>query len=475
MKLAANVKLPAITVITVISSIALKYSDKLAPKDTTIPQGYNVSQRYNNMHSDSDVLRMLSHLSSNGDEDGLHPFEGKPEWVFMPEWVQSLRFLNSESAIVESSIGASVAFDTRVNKDVEALVELGSRVAGTPTNAKALSYLRSEYQKAGYETEVQTFTYPKFEDRGSNLEIDGNTIAGRALNGSPSGSSSATIAIVPNLGRKEDFQQVDVKGKIAVVRRGEIRFSDKASNAEAAGALGLVIVNNGSGNFTGTLGRKISIPVLSVSGEQGKPLLQNADNSQQIKIEVDTVRRLVTGRNLTARQADSTRPKVIIGGHYDSVSGSPGANDNASGTAIVLELARRLAGTPEADRVWFVAFDGEEDGLHGSRAFVDRASPQFLSQLSGMINFDMVGINKRLRVGGTLSLAAPIEKDYSVSQIGAIGGSDHIPFANAKVPVLFFTRGLDPNYHSPGDLKVNPRLLDETVEVGLEVTRQILK
>ena len=339
---------------------------------------------------------------------------------------------------------------------------------------KALSYLRSEYQKAGYETEIQTFTYPKFADKGSTLAIDNNTVLGRALNGSPPGSPSAAIAVVPNLGRKEDFQQVDVKGKIAVVRRGKIRFGDKASNAEAAGAVGLVIVNNKPDNFIGTLNKQVKIPVLSVSGEQGKPLLQNADNSQPAILEVNTVRRLVTGRNLIARQADSTQPKAIIGSHYDSVAGSPGANDNASGTVVVLELARRLARTPQAEGVWFVAFDGEEDGLHGSRTFVDRATPQFLSQLSGMINFDMVGINKELKVGGTPSLSTLVRKDRSLSQMGAVGGSDHLPFANAKVPVLFFTRGLDSNYHTPEDLKINPQLLDETVEIGLQVTKQIL-
>lgn len=430
MKLASNVKLSAITVISVISLMMLEYGNKPATNLKIAPLANSLA---------------------------------------------SLRALGTASATDESSIGSSLTSYSRVNEDVKALVDLGSRVAGTSTNEKAIAYLNSEYQQAGYKTEVKTFTYPKFEDRGSSLKIDGNTIAGRALNGSPPGSPSAAITVVPNLGRKEDFQQVNVKDKIAVVRRGEIRFGDKASNAEAAGAVGLVIVNNAEDNFSGTLGEKINIPVLSVSGEQGQPLLQNADNSQQATLKVDTVRRLVTGRNLIARQANSTQPKIIIGGHYDSVSGSPGANDNASGTAVVLELARRLAGTPQADGVWFLAFDGEEDGLHGSRAFVEQVTPQFLSQLMGMINFDMVGINEELKVGGTPSLTTSVEKDNALSGLGAVGGSDHIPFVRAKVPVLFFTRGLDPNYHTPGDLKVNPQLLDETVEVGLEVTKQILE
>ena len=363
----------------------------------------------------------------------------------------------------------------RADEDVQALVNLGSRVAGTPKSEKALAYLRSEYQKAGYETEVQTFTYSKFEDRGSSIIINDMTVSGRALNGSPAASLTSSIVVIPNLGRKEDFALIDVAGKIAVVKRGEIRFGDKASNAEAAGAVGLIIVNNAPNNFVGTLDTKIDIPVLSVSGDRGKFLLEYTSNQlRSVTLKVDTVRRQVTGRNLIARQANSTQPKMIIGGHYDSVSGSPGANDNASGTAVVLNLARRLAEAPQADRVWFVAFDGEEDGLHGSRAFVDRADTQFLSQLSGMINFDMVGINNELKVSGTSSLIELVENS-SLSETKAVGGSDHIPFANVKVPVLFFTRGLDPNYHTSGDVKVNPQLLNETIKVGLKVTQQLLE
>ena len=81
-----------------------------------------------------------------------------------------------------------------------------------------------------------------------------------------------------------------------------------------------------------------------------------------------------------------------LGAHYDSVSGSPGANDNASGTAVVLEIALKLSGTPLARQAWFVAFNGEEDDLHGSKAFVNSAKSQFLSELQGMLNFDMVGL-----------------------------------------------------------------------------------
>ena len=167
---------------------------------------------------------------------------------------------------------------------------------------------------------------------------------------------------------------------------------------------------------------------------------------------------------------------MLLGGHYDSVPAAPGANDNASGTAVVLEIARNLSGTPLARQSWFVAFDGEEDGLHGSRAFVSEAEPEFLQGLKGMLNFDMVGVNNKLLVGGTKSLTTLAQvTDPGVSTFGGSGGSDHAPFAAADVPVLFFYRGQEPNYQSPNDKQVEPKLLDETARVGVDVVKRLLK
>ncbi|MBW4649563.1 MAG: M28 family peptidase [Kastovskya adunca ATA6-11-RM4] len=380
-----------------------------------------------------------------------------------------------EPKLVESP--QSTTPTSRASADVQALVSLGSRVAGTPVMEQASHYLLEEYRQAGYVAEVQTFTYSKFEDNGSTLTVDGRTIAGQALKETLAGNLTAPLVVVPKVGRRADFAQVDVKGAIAIVQRGEIPFLEKTNNATAAGAVGLIIVNNDSDNFSGSLGDRSRIPVLSLSGEQGKPLLERAMPERlDVTLNVNASERVVTGRNIVAHLEGVTQPKAIVGAHYDSVPGSPGANDNASGTAVILDLARNLSGTALARQVWFVSFDGEEDGLHGSRAFVKAAKPQFLSGLEGMLNFDMVGINDGLRVGGTDSLTALVrETEHPISTIGATGGSDHMPFEQAQVPVLFFTRGMEPNYHQPTDLQVQPRLLDETVQVGLDTVKQLLR
>lgn len=364
----------------------------------------------------------------------------------------------------------------RASTDLQALVNLGPRVTGTPVMEKASAYLIEEYRKAGYVTEVQTFTYPKFADLGSTLTVNRATIQGRALNGSTTGKLKAPLVAVPNFGQPADFTSVNVKGAIALVRRGEIRFSEKARNAAAAGAVGLVIVNSSSGNFYGSLAEAVKIPVLALSGQQGQPLLEQARRLPvAADLNVNAHRRTVTGRNVIAHLQGVTQPTVLLGGHYDSVPGSPGANDNASGTAVVLALARSLSTSPIAQQTWFLAFDGEEDGLRGSRAFVSAAKPQFLSSLKGMLNFDMVGVNEQLRVGGTPSLTALAQAvDSGIATIGSSAGSDHASFAAKSIPILFFYRGQEPNYHTPNDKSVNPKLLDETTQVALDIVKRLL-
>ncbi|MBD2100319.1 M28 family peptidase [Leptolyngbya sp. FACHB-261] len=358
----------------------------------------------------------------------------------------------------------------------QALVALGPRVAGTPATAQASSYLVEAYRRAGYVTEVQTFTYSKFQDLGSSLNIGGTTIEARALNGSTSGRITAPLVAVPNLGRPADFAAVDVRGAVAIVRRGEIRFSEKVQNAAAAGAVSLIIINNEPGQLLGAVGGESRIPALTLSGERGGPLLEQARRQRlSVDLNVNTRQGTVTGRNVIAHLEGVDRPSVVLGGHYDSVQGSPGANDNASGTAVVLEIARQLKDTPLARQAWFVAFDGEEDGLHGSKAFVKTAGPQFLTGLKGMLNFDMVGVNDGLRVGGNSELTALAKAiDPKISTFDANGGSDHASFAAADVPVIFFYRGQDPNYHSPNDRVVDSRLLNETARIGLGVVKQLL-
>lgn len=386
-------------------------------------------------------------------------------------WCVSLAFL----LVVTPSL--ATLSPNRAAANVQALVALGPRVAGTPAAEQASAYLVEQYRKAGYATEVGTFEYQKTQDLGSSLTVGDLRIVGRALSGSPAGQPTAPLVAVPGVGKPEDFAKTDVNGAIAIVRRGEIPFFEKARNAKAAGAVGVVIVNSQPGELMGALAGEVEIPVLGLSGESGEPLLKKASTQRlQANLEVKTATRTVTGHNVIAHLPNVKKPSILLGGHYDSVRGSPGANDNASGTALVLDLARRFAGTPVANTAWFVAFDGEEDGLQGSRAFVKAAGSDFLSSLKAMLNFDMVGVNDKLFVGGSEQLTAIAQKvDPKIATMRDSGRSDHRSFATAKVPVIFFYRGDDPNYHSPGDKQADPKLVEAMIPVVQSFVRELLE
>jgi membrane-associated protease RseP (regulator of RpoE activity) len=140
----------------------------------------------------------------------------------------------------------------------------------------------------------------------------------------------------------------------------------------------------------------------------------------------------------------------------------PGADDNAAGIAALLLVAQELAAEKELARsVVFVAFEGEEIGLLGSRAFVDKP-PMPLDRCAAMINFDTVGRmeGKRLIVFGAETgeefgailrgVASAFDLELALNTGGA-WASDHTPFFERGVPVLHAFTGANPDYHRPTD------------------------
>jgi Zn-dependent M28 family amino/carboxypeptidase len=142
----------------------------------------------------------------------------------------------------------------------------------------------------------------------------------------------------------------------------------------------------------------------------------------------------------------------------------PGADDNASGTAAVLELATRLAANPAPRSVLFVHFDAEELGLIGSHKFV-AASPIPLDSVLAMVNFDMVG---RLRKDDLIIDLPPNARGFRgiLDSLAAAGRlrlqfttefsdrSDHAPFDQKLVPAFTLFTGLHPDYHTSMDIAV---------------------
>ncbi|WP_295815868.1 M28 family peptidase [uncultured Deinococcus sp.] len=371
-----------------------------------------------------------------------------------------------------AAVGAALTTTARatLEDDARTILTYGPRVAGSPANEQARTYLEAQFRALGYETRRQPFSYPRFDDLGSDVQVGTQTLTGRAMQDSVGGSVSGAVVRVPGIGSPEDFTKVDVKGKIAVVQRGQIPFVQKAQNAIAAGATGVIIVNNTQGELRGTLGSRTALPVLGVAPATGEALTDGASITLNVRVREGDVQAV----NLIAYKSGVTAPQILFGAHMDSVPGAPGANDNLSGSLTVLEIARRAATTPLGTRSYFMLFDGEEDGLLGSRAFV-KDNTALVGGLKAMLNFDMVGVDAApLTVSGTASLAETVRRAGLSARDSDMGRSDHVPFQQAGVPALMFYRGEDANYHQPGDTVYDPALLRDTADVAVKVADAVL-
>jgi Zn-dependent M28 family amino/carboxypeptidase len=208
-----------------------------------------------------------------------------------------------------------------------------------------------------------------------------------------------------------------------------------------------------------------------------------------------------TGRNVAAR-VEGTDPAlrdevVVVGAHFDHVGrgsfGSRGmegavhngADDNASGTAAVLELARRLAVRPARRTVLLVAFDAEELGLLGSEHFVEDP-PVPIGSVVGMVNLDMVGRlrDDRLTLYGVESapglraLAADAAKGTGLEirpLARTSGRSDDAPFARRRIPAIHLFTGRHADYHAAGDdaERINTAGLARVTDYAERVLRAI--
>lgn len=194
--------------------------------------------------------------------------------------------------------------------------------------------------------------------------------------------------------------------------------------------------------------------------------------------------------NVVTVPSETAAPSMLVGAHLDTVPGSPGGNDNASGVAVLLEVARLLADSTSSDSLALVAFGAEElqpDGRHhvGSAAYVRRMSAAEKGELDLMVSVDMVGkarpfISGHLRgtsAGAARTVARAARASGSRASVRTLGDiSDHGPFALAGMSAAFLWTGDEPNHHRPTDVvrNVARRSLPRAVGVILELIPRVL-
>ncbi len=160
---------------------------------------------------------------------------------------------------------------------------------------------------------------------------------------------------------------------------------------------------------------------------------------------------------------DPDLPLVVIGGHYDTVPAGPGANDNGSGTATTVEIARQLATFPEPGvAVRFVAFGAEEIGLLGSKEFVSRLSRADRVRLKVAMSIDMMAVGAQPAFGGSdpwvsEALARAASQGWQPEELSTYlrRMSDHASFLDAGLPAIMFHWVDDPYYHTALDISTN--------------------
>jgi aminopeptidase YwaD len=374
---------------------------------------------------------------------------------------------------------------------VDALAgQIGERPAGSANFDQAVIYASGQLLEWGFQPTLQSFPILSYDDRGSSVDVVSSSgqasvrVTPDTLTYSPAGQVEAPLVAVGGLGRPEDLAGLDVQGKVVLIKRGTLRFAEKVANAASAGAAGVIVYNEAADRVRGSLARPSDVPAVTVSGDDGQRLLELlAAGPVVVRLAVDALTAERPSTNVVAdlpgTQAEAGT--VVFGGHLDSVPGSPGANDNASGSAVVLELARTLAQRDPSQRpqtLRFVLFGAEELGLFGSRYYVDSLPEVDRRAIVAMINLDMVGVGDAWRFGGSDDLvqrALGATTDLGERALPLRGplssASDHASFIDRGVPALFIHRVDDPNYHTGGDRPglIDPKALGSAGTIALSV------
>ncbi len=427
--------------------------------------------------------------------------------VFVTRWVDAPQATRPAAADRYLADVAWLADDSR-----------GGRGLGSEGLAESADWLEAQFKAIGLEPAGENGGYrQRFDavvsvERGNRtaLSVDGNAVGGDdfMVPGFSADSSISGDVVFAGWGIDSadhgvtSYEGLDVEGKVVLVRRfspedgafedkkiqkrlGDMRY--KAFKAREHGAIGLLIADLPGGEGAED---EAPLPKLRVDakGDAGIPVAVVkrdvaavlASNGGTIELTSELIEQTAEVDNVVGRLSAIERlaGAVVIGAHYDHLGhGGPGslapdssephngADDNASGTAALLESARVLTGQRDALRrdIIFVAFTGEEDGLLGSTEMTKNPLPGMApAGLVAMLNMDMVGRlrNNRVSVLGAESaeewgqILQPLCDELAIGcTLGGsgYGPSDQTPFYAAGVPVLHFFTGAHDDYHTPRD------------------------
>ena len=420
------------------------------------------------------------------------------------------------TASAAAAVGTAVFDGARAKEHVAYLADpaRGGRYSGSAGYLEAAQYVAEQFKAVGLEplgdggTFFQRFPMPivdlaatpTLERTGADPKVWKHrvdfteSVGGRAGNG----AAEAQVVVVGGAAKgngQDDFAGVSTRGRVALITGPT--GGNALENAYAEGAVGVLVVGNAAIRYSFIPRfQSETIPVLVITESAANDLLapsgrtvsqvqsavrarRSSSSAPSPSFETDVSVRMtlplspvreVEGVNvvglLRGSDPDLSKRAVLVGGHLDGVGTDPdgtvfpGANDNASGPAVAIEVARALMPRrAELQRsVIFVAFAGEEEGLLGSEAYATRtiASPGRVESLVAYLNLDVIGC-----CGDTIE--ASEENSGLVERIRAAadrlgipfrsirgGGSDHASFTKRGVPAAIILWS-DIVLHTPGD------------------------
>lgn len=381
--------------------------------------------------------------------------------------------------------------------------KLEGRRTGMPGEKLAMDYISDQFKQiglapAGTDGYIQPFEVydGKQIDKESYLILDGDTLQAPAQYFPFAFSPVLKLDATPSVSVQEagmpwfiDLKETMEENKtnphfdlVDYIRKNTVKANER-------GATAVFLFN--SSTIADNLefdkkdrAEKTSIPVIYLSKETSAKHLADQTATVRVVMNINVSEKKRTGHNVVGFLDNHAATTVILGAHFDHLGygedgnsmirhfDSPqihnGADDNASGTAALIEISKKLKDSKlTANNYLFVAFSGEELGLFGSKYFADH-SPVDLKNASYMINMDMVGrLNDSthvITVGGygtspawgkiyenaalDIKEFAPLRFKYDSA---GSGPSDHTSFYKKDIPVLFFFTGLHTDYHKPSD------------------------
>jgi len=283
---------------------------------------------------------------------------------------------------------------------LEALVDIRDRMAGTDGEREAAEATREVLGEYARNARFEEFDLQGWERGSTSIGTPAGEEDGIALPRSPAGTAAGTLVDMGH-GVPEDFEDVDLEGKIVLVSSDApdwydryVHRREKYYYAMDRGAAGFLYQNHVEGCLppTGSVGNEDvpigEIPAVGISSEVGARLARRFDG-EEITLDVEADIYDATSQNVHAELGPETDTEVLVTSHVDAHDIAEGAMDNGAGTAMVVELAKALAQREDEldTRVHFIVFGAEEVGLVGSAVDARRRDHD---TIKAVLNFDGV-------------------------------------------------------------------------------------